>query len=635
MLVNSKNFEDSIKELSYQVSYVLDIETNGLDILDEDRLCGVGICTLSGKTFYFPFRHNLGENLNLDDLKVLLRILENKIIIGHNIKFDIKGLYHEGLNYHNCLLIDTMVMARLCSVEKDMFFSLEILVDKYLGSSYAEYKKEFKKYLKKNQFFQYSKAPSDVVSKYCENDVLGTRNLYLLFNKIIKRTNQTNIWNTECKMTKVLLDMEITGIGIDLDYCRRCSDLLNLKSNEIANEVYKQSGKEFDINSNPQLREVLQGLGIKSPIKTVNGNESFNQAAIATINSPITNKIAEYRTIGVLKNTFFIPYLEKGKETIHTSFTNWKAVTGRLSCMEPNLQNLPRSTQNLLEDAVEQADLSPEAKQLQEQLIRSGAGGVTRSSVAVSGDESFDYENNVNLISVRRMFVPREQRTLYSLDYKQMEVVVFLYYLKEWALMRRITEGDLDFHSYVAIEALGANPDSENFKMMRQIAKSITFGIIYGMGLGTLAIQIGGTTSDAEDFRNKYFAKIPSALDFIFEVKGIIEKEGVISNVFGRRYVIPKDRSYVVVNYLVQGTAGDIVKECMIKVSNRLQNTKSKMLVQIHDELIVEVHDSENSILKEVAGLMKTNSLGIPMAVDISKCVGSWGSKEHYELINS
>jgi len=223
------------------------------------------------------------------------------------------------------------------------------------------------------------------------------------------------------------------------------------------------------------------------------------------------------------------------------------------------------------------------------------------------------------------------------MDFSQMEVVVLLFFIEDEELLARVKSEDFDFHVFVAIEAFGADPNSigtPEFEAIRDISKSITFAVIYGMGIPALANQLGRTENEAKIFRQKYYDKIPFARPYVTWLKSKIERGEYIYNGYGRRYVITPDKSYIGINYLVQGTSGDIIKENMVNIDAFLEDKKSKMLIQIHDELLFEIDEEEEAqgIVGDIKTIMKSNRLGVPLNIDVKKCSGSWANKQKYEF---
>ena len=247
--------------------------------------------------------------------------------------------------------------------------------------------------------------------------------------------------------------------------------------------------------------------------------------------------------------------------------------------------------------------------------------------------EDYYEEGNENLLSLRRAFILREDYTLVSFDYSQMEIRVFLTYLMNKDLHQLMSEGDFDFHSHAAKTAFKIDEDHPEFKFYRQMAKAITFGLIYGIGLDRLATQLGVTSQQAKQYRDNYFAAIPGAKSFMYRVWETAKKRGYVFNRFGRVYTIPQGREYVAINYLVQGTSADILSARMLDLDKLLENTDSHMLVQVHDEVICEIHNDElDELCPKIKQTLEDNPLDMPLTVDVEVCDPSWATKKDFEI---
>ena len=385
------------------------------------------------------------------------------------------------------------------------------------------------------------------------------------------------------------------------------------------------------------MGETLNCLGIHSPSLTPQGKESWGEAALVQIDNPIAGLIRQYRSLEKLKSTYLEPYTEI--DTLHTTFCNWGAVTGRLSSRGPNLQNIPRTHFNLVDK-----ELTNEEREVVRgriEAIISTKGGTFSTDLSDEvldtwgfvGDESFD-EQDESQIAIRRLFIPRKDYSLIGFDYSQMEVRVFLSYLQNEEIDALMYKDDIDFHGETAKNAFNIGEDHSEFKFYRQMAKNITFGIIYGIGNKRLASQLRTSPQEASAYKKKYFQGISGAKTFIDRVSKTIEQRGWVKNRYGRLYQIPSEFAYKGVNYLVQGTSADILNERMIKVYDYLKDKKSNILLQIHDEILCEIHDDElRELPLQIQRLMEENSLDIPLKVDIDVCEGSWAvKKDWYKL---
>ena len=209
-----------------------------------------------------------------------------------------------------------------------------------------------------------------------------------------------------------------------------------------------------------------------------------------------------------------------------------------------------------------------------------------------------------------------------------MEVRVFLSYIHNDEIRQLLSKDDVDFHGEAAKLAFDTHEDADDYKFYRQMAKAITFGTIYGIGNKKLAIQLGTTPQEAGIYKRRYFAGLKGSKDFFDSVVSTVETRGWIKNRYGRVYKIPRDVAYKGVNYLVQGTSADIMNERLIEVHKALKGTSSRVLLQVHDEIICEIHESDiHTIPEQICDIMRVNSLQIPLQVDMELCDPSWASK--------
>jgi len=612
---------------------IVDTETNGLDPFNYNQLCGIGI-SYNLNTYYFPFRHQQGANLEpalLNDLVEVLGLA--KKLVGYNIKFDIKFLENEGFfSPETQAWADVIVMMRLIEPASVKDLALTSTITRVYGEESAAYDKDTKKWLRKNKWFKdFSMAPVDVLGPYCELDALYTEKLYYHALMWIQQTGQEDVLELENKLTRVLYDMENRGIVVDFKYALEAIKKVDHRTELIANQIYELADQEFNIHSTKQVGEVLNEKGVYSPVKTPKGNDAWNEAALAQIDNPIAGLIRQYRTLEKLRATYLEPYASV--DTIHTSYCNWGAVTGRLSSRRPNLQNIPRTHFKLTD-----RELLPEEREAIKSRINAqmAAKGITANlnlsdetwnTWGFVGDESYN-EDDPHQLSIRRLFLARPGYTLVSFDYSQMEVRVFLSYLKNAEIEQMLRQDDTDFHGEAAKRAFSLTGEEENFKFYRQMAKNITFGVIYGIGKAKLAKQLNVTEREALQYKGQYFKGLPGSKGFFASVIRAVEERGWIKNRYGRIYQIDKDIAYKGVNYLVQGTSADILNERIIEVYDYLKDKKSNLLLQVHDEIICEIHETELEVLPQrIQALLEVNSLNIPLKVDIALCKPSWATK--------
>ena len=643
MIVTKDKFNTVMDTLSNYDTWCVDVETNGLDPYEYNQICGVGVLGYGlskTDTYYFPFRHHQGTNLDSSLLGEFITSL-NRVhtLLGYNMKFDLRFLEKEGLKVNGQKLIDVIVLVRLCADIEVREFGLTETIKRYYGEEEASYDIKTKKYLKDNKWNKdFSMAPVDVLGPYCEQDVYWTFDLYQSCMHQIENMGQEQVAELEAQLTTVLYDMEGRGIEIDSKYAVDSMVKIDQRRGEVSDRIWKLTGNEFNISSSQQVGAVLNGLGIHSPTTTPKGKESWGEAALIQINNPIAGLIRQYRSLEKLKSTYLEPYIDT--KTLHTTFCNWVVVTGRLSSRSPNLQNIPRTHFNLVDK--ELTDEEREVIKGRIEAIVSTKGGTISPDLADDvldtwgfvGDESFD-EANEHQIAIRRLFVPRPNYNLIGFDYSQMEVRVFLSYLQNVMMDELMRKENIDFHGETAKNAFGVGEDHPEFKFYRQMAKNITFGIIYGIGNKRLALQLRTSPKEAAVYKRKYFQGIEGSKEFIDKVTKTIEQRGWVRNRYGRLYKIPADFAYKGVNYLVQGTSADILNERMVKVYEYLKNKKSNILLQVHDEIICEIHNDEIcDVPLEIQALLEENSLNIPLKVDIDVCQGSWADKKDWSKLD-
>ena len=635
MLVNEQNYTDVINRIDLFDTLVVDVETNGLDPFTKNQICGIGIGTLEGDAYYFPFRHQQGGNLPLSLQRNVIEVL-NKVdtFIGYNIKFDLHFLSREGVVIQDQKLIDVIVMVRLTEPSEENDLSLTKTIIRSYGTSAAQYDIDTKKYLRTNKWHKdFSEAPVEVLGPYCEKDVEWTMTLYKDRLQQLKQTSQEKVFDLECDLTKVLYAMEQSGISIDTKYAQNTAEKIQERQEQIMKQIFDEVG-EFNINSTQQLNEIMNNNGIFSPVQTPKGAQSWNEAALVQINNPLAGLVRQYRALGKLLSTYLEPYLES--DVRHTSFCNWGTLTGRLSSREPNLQNIPRNHFKLA--TVDLDDAEREIVRGRVNALIASKGGITNLELddevidtwSFIGDESFNEQDEAQ-IAIRRLFIPRKNYSLIAFDYSQMEVRVFLSYFQNEDISALLSQENIDFHGEAAKLAFNVTEDDKEFKFYRQMAKAITFGTIYGIGSNKLSVQLGTTPEQALEYKQRYFKGLKGSKEFFDSVVKTVTMRGWIKNRYGRVYKVPKKLGYKGVNYLVQGTSADILSERMVEVYNYLQTKKSKLLLQVHDEIICEIHDDElETVPQHIRTLMEINSLNIPLPVDMEMCEPSWATKRDF-----
>lgn len=589
-LVDSREkLEKLVKALSAAPEIVIDTETAGLNPF-EDKLVGVGFCIKPGEAYYVP----ADLLLSSEEIK---RILADKNIpkIGHNIKFDQEVLRASGLVL-NGISFDTMIASYLLNAGTRQH-NLESLAFNELGYQMQPIEELIGK--GKNQISM-DKVPADKVSWYCCEDVDMTFRLKEIFSPRLKEENLQKVFaEIEMPLVEVLAEMEKCGISLDKKKLNRLAGEAEITIKDLEKEIYKLAGREFNINSPKQLKDVLFTDLNLVPVenrKTKTGlSTSADNLEKMLGQHPIIPKILEYREIAKLQSTYLLalPELVSKKDgRIHTSYNQTVAATGRLSSTEPNLQNIPVRSEGL-------------------------------------GSE------------VRKAFVARTGYKLLSIDYSQIELRIVAH-LSGDAKILSVFEHNEDIHEKTAVEIFGV-PASQVTKDMRRDAKTINFGILYGVSSFGLSSRVEGMSrAEAKDFIAKYFAAYPKVEEYIEQIKLQVNEEGFVRNELGRirRFPEIKDSRWQIraaaeraaINFPIQSLAADVIKVAMINIHREISKEEivtSKeiaMLLQVHDELLFEVkEDKVEYWAKKLVALMENAiKLSVPVTVE-AKSGNNWG----------
>jgi DNA polymerase I len=688
LIEDRKTFLSSLEDISNSKDVVVDTETSGLQPWLDDRMCGIGVCLDDWTTYYFPFRHkpDLGQhplftgltdfvdgNLPMDWLPELLNVLSKpSCLIGHNIKFDLAVLHQDGFvlgDYQR--LEETLVGARLYYTEEHPEMDLGHIAKTVLGPRFKDWKGDFAGKIptykpineegKKVNVKRYDMVSAVDTADYCESDCWVTRKARDFFHKHIVETKQERVWEQECELLRVLWDMERDGVYQDHGYVREVLPRMYAKVEEMCNTIHEIVGYKFDVLSLKQLTKAFDHIGLKSPHLTPKGNPKWALAEILGIDHPIGQMVINVRLLTKTITTFFEPALRNSNQTSHCSFKSWGTVTGRMSCHNPNMQNINKALQKL-------GDNEEDAETLAALKVMIGARqGSTVEMTTVTGRKvgghtaagvlsmASEYNDDGDTVAVRRMYVPRPGFHLYMFDYSQMEMRVFSDFVVDPELTKLLDDPASDFHDTVTTKVWGIEKDNKLWDFYRNLAKTVNFGLIFGLGVAKLAIQMQKTEEEAREFKKQYFDRFPAAYEFVSSVNRAIAgrgkllnsfttytykgKEytrqdrgpGYIYNRFHRRYELSQERNYVGVNYLVQGTAADIVKNRMIAVSKFLkeERLRSRLLIQVHDELDMEIAVEEESYLApKIVEIMQERQIKTLLPVEASKGFPSWAHKQ-------
>ena len=596
LITNLDEIDSWIKEAEEAGEVAVDTETSSLDPHQAD-LIGISLSSKIGKACYIPVGHKSKKNINKDQtLKKLKPLLEDPSIkkIGQNIKFDFIVLFKHGIKITS--MEDTMLMSYVLDSGKNRH-NMDTLSEIHLNHKPIAFKDLVGTGKKEINF---SFVDLEKAKDYAAEDADVTFRLYKKFNKSLKDEKMINIYETfEKPMIKILADMEIEGIKIDKDFLKTLSSKFGKKIEKIQREVYKISKKEFNIASPKQLGEILYNdLKIAHLKKTKKGSFATSASVLEDLafkGHKFPQLVLDWRQISKLKNTYSdtLPeHINPKTKRIHTSFLLAATTTGRLASSDPNLQNIP-----------------------------------------IKSEDGKD---------IRKAFIAEKGLSLISADYNQIEMRI-LADLADVKELKKAFRNNEDIHSLTASQIfnIGINKVNED---QRRKAKAINFGIIYGISQYGLAKQINVSNQDAEEFLNAYFAKFPEIKLYMDKTIKFCRKSGYVNNIFGRKshFININDKNYNVRNFQeraainapIQGSASEIMRLAMIRLNKRLKeqkNKKTKMLLQIHDELIFETSKEEvkrisKIIIEEMSSVVKSehHSFSIPLTVDLN--IGdNWG----------
>ena len=603
--INSKNYkliskdsdlDEWLKEAEEFGEIAIDTETTSLDP-HQAKLVGISLSTKIGKACYVPLGHSKGNNLN--EKKILIKIksiLEDKSIkkIGQNIKFDYIILYHRGIQMHS--MEDTMLMSYVLDAGKNRH-NMDTLSQLHLDHKTVAYKDLVGTGKKQINF---SEVDIELAKKYAAEDADVTFRLYKNFIKNLKSENLLHIYEIfEKPMIKILGLMEINGVKVDKKNLKFLSEKFEKKIKNLEKEIFKLSNKEFKIGSTKQLGEVMYNeLKISSTKKTKKGSFATSAKVLEDLafqGHKLPRLVLDWRQVTKLKNTYtdsLQEHINKKSNRVHTSFLLAATSTGRLASSDPNLQNIP---------------------------IKSEDGK-----------------------NIRKSFIAEEKHVLISADYNQIEMRI-LADLADVKELKKAFKNNEDIHSLTASQVFNVPVNKVNDDLRRK-AKTINFGIIYGITQYGLAKQISVSNQEALDFINAYFKKFPEIKSYMNSTIISCRKLGYVSNIFGRRihlrgindknFNIRSFQERAAINAPIQGSAADIMRLAMIKINEIIEKDKklqTKMLLQIHDELIFECLEKEEEYVKKtikeaMTSISKTehHMFSIPLEVNVNSGY-NWG----------
>jgi DNA polymerase-1 len=576
-----------------------DTETTSLDPMTA-KIVGMSFSVEAGSAAYLPLKHDYfdaPEQLNFaETLAKIKPILENPAIkkVGQNFKYDQHVLANHGIAL-NGIAHDTMLESYVFESHKT--HGMDALAERHLGIQTISFEEVAGKGAKQVTFNQ---VTVEVASEYAAEDADITLQLHQAMYPQISTDAKLDFIYSQIEMpsSQILFTIERNGVLID-------RDMLNIQSNEIGaklialeNQAYELAGQPFNLGSPKQLQEILfDKLGIKPTKKTPSGAPSTDEDVLQelALDHPLPKVLLEYRGLAKLKSTYTdkLPKMINAQTgRVHTSYNQAVAITGRLASSDPNLQNIP---------------------------VRSAEGR-----------------------RIREAFIAPKGSHIVSADYSQIELRIMAHLSKDEGMLAAFANNE-DIHRHTAAEIFGVereNVDSEQ----RRYAKVINFGLIYGMSAFGLAQNLNIERGAAASYIERYFARYPGVREYMQNTREIAKQKGYVETYFGRRLWVPEINSpngtrragaeRAAINAPMQGTAADLIKLAMIAVDKWLrdeksngQHLKSKLIMQVHDELVLEVPDNELDLVKQRLPELMQNvaKLDVPLLAEVG--VGSnWES---------
>lgn len=590
VLVNSRPvLLDLIDQLKKATFFVFDTETTGLNVF-ESRIIGISFCLKPFTAYYVPLNDPDSDFKAQEALPFLKEIFESEKIGkgGQNIKFDALMLHQHGIQLKN-IRFDTMVADYLLNPGSRQH-NLDGMAYSYLKYKMIPIEKLIGEKGKKQK--NMADIPVADIYRYACEDADITLRLKEYLEKELQKTETAQLFKElEMPLVSVLIEMEKTGVKIDIPLLQKMSNELDCALKELESRIYQEAGTAFNLNSPQQLGKVLfeqleihKEQGKRRPSKTATGQFSTSEQILEKYaDHPVVEKILEYRKLSKLKSTYVdaLPLLvNKRTGRLHTSFNQTVTSTGRLSSSDPNLQNIP---------------------------IRTEIGRAIRQAF-IPGDPD-DY--------------------ILSADYSQIELRVMAHLSGDVGLKAAFARGE-DIHATTAAAIFNIPLEMVNPEHRRK-AKEVNFGIIYGISQYGLSSRLGISNEEAQQIITNYFVRFPRVNDYMIHTIAFARKHKYVTTIRHRRRYLPEidssnatirqNAERMAINTTIQGSAADLIKVAMVNIQNRLEEEKlrTKMILQVHDELVFEVKSSELEKVKKLVKHEMENAitLDVPLKVDV------------------
>ena len=586
IILTEQDFDRWLRRLQQAKLIALDTETDSLDYMSAN-VVGLSFAVAPGEAAYLPLAHRypgapqqLDRQQTLAKLEPLLNAGMAKIV-GHNLKYDRSVLLNH--NFHlEGIRHDTMLQSYVCNSVASQH-DLDTLCKKYLDHTNVHFEDVAGKGSKQVTFDQVELKKA---ANYAAEDAdMALRLHQVLWPELRRGDKQKELYlNIELPMVKVLSNIERNGVLVDTGQLKKQSELLGMRVNEIEEQVFTIAGEDFNLGSPKQIQEILF-TKLELPVirKTPTGQPSTAEDVLQKLAEKylLPRLLLEHRMLSKLKSTYTdkLPMLVNSvTKRIHTSYRQAVASTGRLSSSHPNLQNIP---------------------------IRTDEGR-----------------------NIRKAFVAPPRYCILAADYSQIELRIMAHLSKDQKLRNAFAQGE-DIHQATAAEVFGIAPDQIGLTQ-RRTAKAINFGLIYGMSAFGLARQLGIARTEAQQYVDLYFERYTGVKRYMDGVREQARIQGYVETLFGRRLYLADinnknlhRRQYAertAINAPMQGTAADIIKCAMISIDAWIQRERPdcKMIMQVHDELVFEVHsDCADTVKREIVQHMTTAvKLSVPLVVD-------------------
>ncbi len=578
--IDFKLIENIEQARSYFNNLKKDEEISYKMIYDDNIFVGIGFTTKDDVGTFIKVGYNIKEQEILNIYKPFFEEDYKKITI--DAKADIIFLNKHNIKLNN-LIFDVMIGTYILDPTKDKY-NYNNIAEEILEINYED--KDELLGTRKSKKFIYD-IDEEKWFKYCVRQSYVAYKCKPIISKKIEENNQQELfYNIEMPLIEVLASMEIYGIRVSKEELIQYQQELDKEIEELTKEIHWLAGEEFNINSAKQLGEILfEKLNLKGSKKTTRGwSTSADVLEKLYDNHEIIPKILEYRTYAKLKSTYadgLLSVLNEETSRIYSNFNQTATATGRISSTEPNLQNIP---------------------------IKIELGH-----------------------KVRKVFKPEKDYIFVDADYSQIELRVLAHLSQDEYLIQAFNEGQ-DIHKITASKVFNKSLDDVT-SFERSAAKAINFGLIYGKQAFSLAQDLGITKAKAEEYINDYFDKYPKIKDFLDNIVESTKETGYTKTMFNRIRYVPEINSSnfvqrgvgqrIAMNTPIQGTAADIIKVAMVKVYNRMkkENLKSRLILQVHDELLIEAYKDEKDTIKEILKDEMENaiSFSVKLLIDINE----------------